>query len=413
MRHHILDIILTMAAGVTCMTSCTNEYVPSGPGENARMIFEAGGLSRTPVTYDSTLIDNSFRLFGGAQRRGEFFKGFRELFNDTEVKYDETGNMWDYGTPQYWEMGQEHSFVALHPYDIPGMSHLEYKENHEVTFTYTMPEKSDDERDILFATHRRMYNMDESDPVRFNFKHLLTKINVAPALSEDLMYGADDETKKDYEFDYDLIKNEFIEIRRVELIGFRTVAHVSVKPAELGEDKRTDESVVTVKINEEDGELIAFDFPSEAKPYLPRVYNNGKNVSVLDKDDPIVVIPQTIDEGAALCIKYTVNRDSIDDQIRSLTFPLQGPQKLEFGKFYTLKFTIEKVYAGQIKPGSLTWVVTEDARDHDKNNEDWIKAGPDDPDNPGPYDEDGVIRQEFGEDEGEVQEPDNSENDEN
>lgn len=392
MRHHILYIILTILTGVACLTSCTKEYEPLNTEDSspAEMTFEVGDLTRTPVTTTSTLINQPFKLFGAAQRRGEFFKGFRELFNDTEVTYDKTRNIWDYGTPQYWEMGQEHSFVALHPYDIPGMSDLSY-ENHEVRFTYTMPEESDDERDVLFATHRRMYNMDESDAVRFRFQHLLTKINVAPNLKEDLMFAADDEGKVDYEFGYQLIKNEYIQIRYVELKGFRTIAHVAIKPADLGDGKRTDDPEVTVEIQGDEGEPIAFRYDDEET--APRIYNDGKPVSVIDKDDPIVIIPQRFGNNASIYMEYTVNTDKKEDPVRSITIPLEST-KLDFGKIYTLCFTIEKVYAGQIKPGSLTWEVTDVT--NKKDNDDWIEARPDNPeDQNDPYDDDGVIRQGF------------------
>lgn len=71
-----------------------------------------------------------------------------------------------------------------------------------------------------------------------NFQHLLSRINVAPVLKQDtLMYPADDEDKKKIEFNYDLIRNEFIQIRKVEMSGFYTTANVSVTPASLSSNQ--------------------------------------------------------------------------------------------------------------------------------------------------------------------------------
>lgn len=370
MRHHIIHLFLTLIIGMACATvSCTSDPDPRVVESGDEIILETmeAPVSRASVTTTATLTEHPFRLFGVANREGEFHKGLRELFNDVKVTYK--NKLWDYGVPQYWEMGQEHSFVAIHPDDIPGMSDLEYT-NSEVKFTYTMPTEDKDERDVLFATHRRIYTLDSSKAVQFKFQHLLTKINVAPRLIEDLMFDKDDETKTDYEFGYDLIKNEFIQVRHVELRGFRTIAHVSIKPADLktGENQ-TDESVVTVTNDVTEGEPIKFEFGEDA----PHIVNKGGYVSLLDsirgKKNSIVIIPQTFGENAELYMEYTVNTDIKNEKVRSITIPLKST-KLEFGKIYTLRFTIEKVYTGQIKDGSIAWELTGLSKEDPKH--DWV-----------------------------------------
>ncbi|MDE6379409.1 MAG: fimbrillin family protein, partial [Muribaculaceae bacterium] len=133
-------------------------------------------------------------------RTGEFYAGLKIIFDKQKVELK--NGKWDYGAKQYWLMGQEHSFVAIHPYDVlPDLDSLKY-ENSKVSFTYELPDSLDKAKDLLVATHRRIYNMDNGNPVRFNFTHLLSTINIEPALDEVLMYE-DEDDKVNYPYNED------------------------------------------------------------------------------------------------------------------------------------------------------------------------------------------------------------------
>lgn len=361
MRYSIIHIILSMIIGVACATSCTSGrdslYFVTGE----ELTFEVDAVTRASVTTTSNFTQNPFRIFGDLNTGDKLFDG-------DKVTYDKKSTKWVYGTPQYWHMGREHSFVAIHPYEIPGMSNLTYS-NPTVSFTYTMPEQGEDLRDMVVATHRRKYNFDCNGPIRFEFEHILAKINVAPALKEDLMYDADDESKKDMEFDYDLIKNEFIQIRKVELSGFKTKADISVSPKSLtAPNNQTNDSDIAIEVDDNSADArITIEISGEKSPHI---LNNGENVSVLGKNVAIVMIPQTFGDNAQIKLEYTVNIDNTDlEELRYVIVPLKS-HKLETGKSYTLKFTIEKVYAGQIKDGSIKWELGKD--NDDDVNRNWI-----------------------------------------
>lgn len=372
MKYDIIHIYLSMMIGLACAASCTSDRDSLDSLAKEEMTFEVGNLTRTSATTNSNLKERPFQLFGDMNRTGEYYPGLKELFNAQTVKFE--NNKWDYGTPLYWLMGQEHSFVAVHPHSdfIPGMSDLTYS-NSKVSFTYTIPTDEYNATDILVATHRRKYTLDTPGAVKFGFKHILSRINIEPALDEVLMYE-DDRDKENHPYN----KDEYIQFRRIEIYSLKTKASFSFTPASLQTGNPTDKSVATYELDDNSVADIKLSFTNPKE-----VTNNKTNVNIVDDDNALLVLPQSIDKDAKIILFYTVNRDHNNDHlIRTITFPLSDLpiDKWEQGKSYTYKFTIEKAYTGQIREGSLEWVVTDitDASASDK----WIN-------------EDGTITQNF------------------
>lgn len=314
-------------------------------------------------------------LFGDVKRNAEFHPGLKEIFNGQVVTFQ--NNKWDYGPARYWHIGQEHSFVALHPayiQEIPG--EITYS-NSEISFIYETPVSDyKGTTDILVATHRRRkYTLDNAGAVKFGFKHILSRINIAPALVEVLMYP--DETNRDI---YPDNKDEYIQIHKIELHGLKTRASFSFASAPLqdGED-RTDKRTDRYEVDDNSVKTIVLDFPDNSI----NVTNNGEFVKVFDDDNALLILPQNVGSNVKAVLYYTVNGDHTENSpVRTATIPLSGIGKWETGKTYTYKFTIEKAYTGQIKAGSLKWIV-EDSNITDPNAKDrWIS-------------EDDTIRQEF------------------
>lgn len=356
--------MVALVGAVACTSELDPDLSDSEKGEEMR--FEVGAITRaTTITTASNLTKQSFRLFGAAYKNNEFISpGFRILFNNKEVIY--SNGKWEYGTKEYWEMGQEHSFVAIHPYDIPGIdtysystvSNPDYPDSKEstnvVTFRYSLPQDDNKVKDVVVATHRRKYTFDNGGAVKFKFKHLLSRINIAPALKEDLMYVKDDTTKIDYEFGYELIKNEFIQVRKVELSGFKTEADITVRSAHLSTGN-PDSTIFKIKeVEDSPKKTISFDI---AEKDSPKILNNGDKESLLNEDAAIMMLPQTFGDDAQIKLEYTVNTDNPDlKELRSVIVPLKGHTLLP-NSSYTLTFTIEKVYKGQIKDGSIEWIL--------------------------------------------------------
>lgn len=276
-------------------------------------------------------------------------------------------------------MGQEHSFVAIHPADIqeiPG-GNITY-EGSKVSFKYETPvDKYKESTDILVATHRRIYTLDNAGAVKFGFSHILTRLNIAPAIDEVLMYENEADTiKRPYN------ENEYILIHRIELYGLKTKAEFSFAPDPLPSGQfNTDDRTETYKLEENSVQDIKLDFHDDNV----KVTNNKQPVPVFDDKNALLLLPQKIGDDVYAILYYTVNGDHTDTDsaplVRKITLPLSGIGEWEAGKSYTYKFSIQKVYTGQIKPGTLTWEVN-DINDDDAKDK-WIIDGG------------GTIKQEF------------------
>lgn len=366
-----------MIAAATCTASCTSDPEPEALEWGEEMQFEAmeAPVSRTVLSTTANLKDKPFMLFGEVNRTGVFYQGLQRIFNGATVTYK--NNKWTYDTPIYWLMGQEHSFVAIHPANIQEISgEIKYSDS-RVSFEYETPDSTYKEStDILVATHRRKYSLDNAGAVKFGFKHILTRLNIAPAIDEVLMYEDEKDIVK-----YPYNESEYIQIHRIELYGLRTKAKFSFASAPLQRGEvLTDERTETYDLDEESVKDIKLDFRDDTI----KVTNNKENVAVFDDKNALLLLPQKIDDRVYAILYYTVNGDHTENKyIRKITLPLSGIGEWERGKSYTYKFSIQKVYTGQIKPGSLEWVIKDLNITDTKESDEWIK------------DIDEPIRQEF------------------
>lgn len=362
MKRNIIHIFLPLIIGMACAYSCTSDSEPPVLESGEELMFEVKEAtdSRTVISTTSNLKQMPFALFGNMNRTGEHYQGLKIIFNGDKVTF--TDKKWSYGpTPIYWLMGQEHSFAALYPdlEHIPGLSDLKYEES-KVSFNYEIP-KNDENiteyskiADILVATHRRLYTFESTGAVKFNFRHVLSRINIEPALDEVLMY--EDETEKDTHPDN---KDEYIQFNKFEIFNLKTKASFAFVPAKLPAGEfLNDENDRTYEVDNEslaDYAVLNFTNPKN-------VTNNKRNVNICANDDAFLVLPQSVDKDAKLILYYTVNGDHLDrNYVRTVTFPLSDLpiDKWEAGKSYTYRFTIEKAYTGQIKAGSIEWEIND------------------------------------------------------
>lgn len=354
--------------------SCTSDKDPEELESGEEMSFEVmtDADSRASVTTNTNLTKKPFILFGDVIRTGVLHQGLQEIFKGDMVSYN--GSKWVYGTPIYWLMSQEHSFVAIHPAISSSMTNVQYS-NSKVSFDYTIPTNTVEGKlyidnnaisDIIVATHRRKYNLSNSGTIKLGFKHLLARIDIKPALSDTLMY----EDEKD-KINHPYNENEFIQIKRIIIYGLKTKAFFSCQPVALtGNQSQTDGNETSYMVDDESMADAVLTFTDPV-----HVTNNGVNVNVCRDDDTLLVLPQTIDESAKIVLFYTVNTDHREDPlIRKVTFPLSGLPITQWdtGKIYSYKFLIDKAYTGQINPGSITWEINDrnigDSDDKDK----WI-----------------------------------------
>lgn len=374
MRNTLLYKVLPVVIGLTvAASSCTSDMEPEAleSGEELQVeVVEAS--SRSVVSTTSNLKSQPFMICGDMIRTGEYNPGLKVIFNGRKVSHK--NDKWDYGTPIYWLMGQEHSFVAIHPYldSNLGISEWSYSDS-ELRFTYTVPQNAnkitdyDKVKDILYASHRRKYSMVNAGAIKFEFRHLMSQINIEPALNEILMYPNETDT-----IQYPFNAPEYIQIKQIEFYGLKTTAKFSFKPAPLTTPLQKDSCLVSYEVDDTSMTHAVMSFGG-----AKIVTNDGTNVNICNNDDTLLVLPQTVDKSAKIVLYYTVNGDHTENElIRKITFPLSNLPitKWECGKIYSYRFTIEQAYTGQIKPGSIEWQVKDRSIPGDNNGTDWISS---------------------------------------
>lgn len=247
------------------------------------------------------------------------------IFDKTEVEYRNDG--WYYDNTSYWFPKYEHSFVAICPLSVLETGNNPRYSNSRLSFTYTIPTSggTGDASDIIAATHRRFYDLPEDsfvivakNRVTLKFAHILSLINFAPALNDNIM----DE-------------DEYIMFHKMELSGVKTKAEFNILPASRQSNDQTDDMVIDVTGHEGGETDFTIGFAEPIK-----VVNGRENVSFEDKD-AIIMLPQTFaaDSDAKITFYYTVNDGTT---IKQIYLPLKNMQKWEPGKRYTYKFTIDR-----------------------------------------------------------------------
>ncbi|MDE7414685.1 MAG: fimbrillin family protein [Muribaculaceae bacterium] len=316
-----LQLLSCMACVACTLSSCsadTPEQTETGKGYE--MSFDVSGLSRGSVTTSF----NEFAVYGDSKSMEDLNSDHKILFNKTVVKYKD--GSWSYDGTQYWLPGNEHSFIAISPVSaVENANTLQYL-NSQLSFTYNIPTvennrviKHDDIADIVVSTHRRLYNDGDTNArTTFNFGHVMSLINIAPAFDDNIMN-----------------KEEYISIVRLELSGFKTKASFNITPAPRQSNTQTDDRIIEVTGQEKDGTLtVEFDDPV-------KVANDRKNVNLFDNNDALIMLPQAFasDSDARIVLSYRINDEA---SLKQITLPLTRKQ-WDSGKSYTYKFTFNRI----------------------------------------------------------------------
>lgn len=309
------------------LSSCASDVADDVEvSKGCEMSFAVAGITRASVTTSF----NEFTVYGDLRNAEEASSHRVVLFDKTKVEYK--GSEWTYAGTQYWFPNREHSFVAVSPSSALESAAPLYS-NSRLSFTYTIPvtngilKKNSDVSDIIVATHRKYYELDEKnsfvvDPqtkVTLNFGHLLSLINLAPAFSDNI-----------------LKEDAYMLIHKVELSGFKTKADFKITPASLQSNAQTDDMVVEVDARKDGEGTLTIEFANPVK-----IFNNGQNVTLFDSNDAILMLPQDFadDSEAKITLYYKFNDDPAENKDSILLNNL----KWESGKSYLYKFTFGRI----------------------------------------------------------------------
>lgn len=315
-----LTYLFFLSFAACLVSSCSSDAPENVEGsKGSEITFAVAELSRASVTTSF----NKFALYGDMKFPVDATGVPSGVFNKTEVEYKD--GSWYYDGIQYWYPRHEHSFIAISPVSALETSGTPQYLNSQLSFTYIIPTTSGNEvanysdvADIMAATHRRLQDKDVTNTtVTFRFSHIMSLINISPALDDNLM-----------------APDEYMKIHRLELSGFKTKAMFNILPASRQSNNQTDDRVIDIAGHDMAGKLT-IDFTEPIK-----VTNDRKNVSLFDNDDAIIMLPQTFgaDSDARIIVYYTINDESTEKQ---LLLSLKG-KTWESGKSYNYRFILNR-----------------------------------------------------------------------
>lgn len=156
-------VFLALAA-VVALAACSKEET---------IIADKGAaIGFDTFVENATRIDDPSLTTDSMQEDGFGVYGFvtngtvtAPLFTDEHIYWDDTNDVWTYGTKQYWIDGATYDFAAIAPYDA-------YEVTSATTNGVTLDFESDGVTDLLYAQN----NAAPHTTVGFTFKHLLSKV---------------------------------------------------------------------------------------------------------------------------------------------------------------------------------------------------------------------------------------------
>lgn len=302
------------AAAIGALAACTSSP-ETEELQSAQVQFRASEISRSSLTTIETIKESPFAVYGDMVSTSNASATPTVVFNGTEVKY--TDGAWSYNDPQYWFPGQTYSFVAIHPATPANIDGTPNYENNKLSFQYTYPESYGNAQDILVAAHRRKYTPGNPHAVAFEFKHIFARINFVAKVDPT-------------------VQGEFV-IDRMSLHNVSNSATFTVAPSPITDGNETyDFSGEWTAHNEANATL--FDI-------TPNVtVNTTENTVIFKADDPLMIIPQSVNNRVEVSLTYhravdSPNPITVTANLFSVAIAAHNGE-WQAGKSYNYTFTL-------------------------------------------------------------------------
>lgn len=302
------------AAAIGALAACTSSP-ETEELQSAQVQFRASEISRSSLTTIETIKESPFAVYGDMVSTSNAAATPTVVFNGTEVKY--TDGAWSYNDPQYWFPGQTYSFVAIHPATPANIDGTPNYENNKLSFQYTYPESYGNAQDILVAAHRRKYTPGNPHSVAFEFKHIFARINFVAKVDPT-------------------VQGEFV-IDRMSLHNVSNSATFTVAPSPITDGNETyDFSGEWTAHNEANATL--FDI-------TPNVtVNTTENTVIFKADDPLMIIPQSVNNRVEVSLTYhravdSPNPITVTANLFSVAIAAHNGE-WQAGKSYNYTFTL-------------------------------------------------------------------------
>lgn len=311
MRHKTVCInILFLIGCLLCVASCSSDSPgEQETGKDVELQFDVVGESRADALADISFNGSQFAVYGDMK----FMDNVPiTVFDHTAVTYND--GKWKYKDTQYWFPKHEHSFVAIYPAEASGISNADYL-NSRLSFTYTLPDDYKSASDLMFATHRRMYDESSSlsTSVQLTFAHMMSRI--------------DFKVKNDKAAD-------FVRVTKIKLKGIDRTGNFTILPAPLssGSNQTNDYTSSWGNIKNR-GTLTA---------NIKVDINEDKEEALFPDNNALFMVPQPDNKGVIFEITYELWDDG--KQFAEYTFDAAAPiGGWVAGKYYTYSFTVSEI----------------------------------------------------------------------
>ncbi len=240
---------------------------------------------------------------------------------------------------KYWSQGNKHTFVAFAPYDV---SLYDYTPSSAEsaglpTFTYTVPEKMVDHKDLTYAiTINQLDNFAANEPskrsVGLFFKHALSKVMFTAQLATGI----------------DLPTGEKFRIAGIAINGIKQSGKFSFEKAETTIETVTGGTTSSADYIDWNLTGVSDANPVYSETDLTYLENDfiaydsptTKKINIIAGENALFMIPQSFDTPRTLRISYVHHTVAVPDGILK-EYEITLPQnKWEAGKSitYNLKF---------------------------------------------------------------------------
>lgn len=158
--------VLFALAAVVALAACSKEetiIADKGTAIGFDTFVENSTRATDPSLTTDSMQEDGFGVYGFVTNNNVT----APLFTNEHIYWDDTNDVWTYGTKQYWIAGATYDFAAIAPYGSYTVTDVD---TDGVNLTFT----SNGTTDLLYAQNNDI--LGPAGTVGFTFKHLLSKV---------------------------------------------------------------------------------------------------------------------------------------------------------------------------------------------------------------------------------------------
>lgn len=315
-------ILLSGAIIASVFVSCNSSDEPNSKTHSQEIGFNTGLSSKAVVHSIDDL--NDFQVWAYYKKEGI---DWLNVFNTEIIKVSKLGSDWTYDPKSYWFDDYLYEFHAFYPTTLgtesdPTKSNISIDEETKKIITIDNFDATM-HVDLMYSSHERYYSKNEgnSDPVKVNFRHLLSQVTFVGKVDGALFTQGVD-----------------VKLTSAKLYGI-------VKKGKWESDKNPQWTLST-DISDMTNSDNSFSIYENEILLGANGIKNGVNngVDLFTGDNEIITFPLTRLSGVIFELKYVYMENGIEKNSKTQTIDLGSivgaPSSWEAGKSYKYSFIV-------------------------------------------------------------------------